>query len=95
MKLAQLVIPHLAEIRNSRDTLHLRSLLSFVKQTIASTVGKGTRADVSWDIVFDGIANLIQEANAVVPTALENESVQKSAFPRPCINTFITDEVRP
>lgn len=86
LQLAQLVIPHLADIRNSRETLHLKTLLSYVKQTIASTVGKGSRTEHSWDTVFDCIANVIGDTNAVVPVALENDSTSKSTYQITAIN---------
>lgn len=48
-----------------------------VKQGTSASFGKEQSSEESWITVFEIIAQLVQEAGAVVPLALEAENVTK------------------
>ena len=74
-------MPHLSDVRSSKSTLQLPTVLSFVNQTAASTVAKNVKSGVSaWDAVGESISEVIQEASKLLPLALETENVTKSKF---------------
>ncbi|KAI0071023.1 dynactin [Panus rudis PR-1116 ss-1] len=76
--LAQQVMPHLNDVRSSKSSFQLSTVLGFVKQTADATVGKGRKDGVtSWEAVTDFFARIMQEAIALVPLALENENMFK------------------
>ena len=77
-QLAQTVMPRLSDIRNNKSTLQSKAILTIVKQIAGSTVAKEANGDASWENVSDAVSDLIVEAGAVVPLALEAESVIKS-----------------
>jgi dynactin 1 len=72
-------MPHLSDVRSSKSTLQLPTVLSFVDQTAASTVAKNMKSGASsWEAVAESIAQVIQEASQLLPQALETENITKS-----------------
>lgn len=82
-KLAQQVMPHLSDVRSSKVAFHLVTVLDFVKQIAASTVGKGKTDGVSsWGAVSAVITSIMQDAGKLLPLAMENENVVRSTYLR-------------
>ena len=78
-QLAQQVMPHLSDVRSSKSAFQLATVLGFVNQIADSTVGKGLKEPAtSWEAVVNFFGQVMQDANKVVPLALENENVLKS-----------------
>ncbi|RPD64767.1 dynactin [Lentinus tigrinus ALCF2SS1-6] len=78
ISLAQLVMPHISDVRAAKSAFQLSTVLTFVKQSTASTVGKGRNDDSSpWDAVGDFFTQVIQEAGRIVPLSLESENTLK------------------
>lgn len=72
-------MPHLSDVRSSKTSFQLATVLSFVKQTAASTVAKDTKSGMScWEAVGESIAELVQDGTRLLPLALEPENVLKS-----------------
>lgn len=79
LQLAQLIMPHIGDVRAAKCAFQLSTVLSFVKQSAASTVGKAGSEDVaSWDSVGEFLGQVIGEANRIVPMSLEAENTLKS-----------------
>lgn len=70
-------MPYLAELRNNKGVLQIKTILAFVKQIAGSSLAKAQMSDAPWDTLNSVISQLIQEAGAVVPPALELENVLK------------------
>lgn len=63
-------------------------MLDFVRQTAASSVGKGKDKDVdSWHVVSEFISDVMHEANTFLPLAMETENVVKSESLKRCLET--------
>ncbi|RDX50532.1 dynactin [Lentinus brumalis] len=78
ISLAQEVMPHINDVRAAKSAFQLSTVLSFVKQSTASTVGKGRNDDSSpWDAVGDFLTQVIQEAARIVPLSMESENTLK------------------
>ena len=72
-------MPHISDVRAAKSAFQLSTVLSFVKQSAASTVGKGRNDDSSpWDAIGDFFTQVIQEAGRIVPLSLESENTLKS-----------------
>jgi dynactin 1 len=78
--LAQQVMPYLLEVRSTKHAFQLQNVLSFVKQCVASSIGKKQDKDgsASWDAVSDFFSKVSQEVGNVLQVASENENVFKS-----------------
>ncbi|KAH8119806.1 dynactin [Phellopilus nigrolimitatus] len=85
VQLGQTVVPYLADIRNNKGTLQTKAVLDFVKQIAAASLGKGEKNEVSWDVVSEAVSNLIQEAGAVIPMALDPENILKISGTAPWV----------
>lgn len=71
-------MPHLSDVRSAKSPFQLATVLSFVKQIAASTVGVDTSSGVSpWDAVGESINQLTTEGGKLLPLALEAENVLK------------------
>ncbi|KZT02085.1 dynactin [Laetiporus sulphureus 93-53] len=93
ISLAQQIMPHLSDVRSAKAPFQLSSVLSFVKQTAASTVGKGKKDDVSpWDTVTNFFTQMVQEATSLLPLALESENTLKITGTAPWVARI--DEIR-
>ncbi|KAG9313881.1 dynein associated protein-domain-containing protein [Chiua virens] len=93
ISLAQQVIPHLSDARGAKTSFQLATVLSYVKQTVMSTVAKDLRPGVScWEAVGEAIAQLAAECNKLLPIALEPENVVKVTGTPPWI--IRVDEIR-
>lgn len=84
-QLAQLVMPHISDVRAAKSAFQLSTVLSFVKESAGSTVGKGRNDSPSWESVSDFLGQVIQEAGRIVPLSLEAENTLKSEFSRPFV----------
>lgn len=72
-------MPHLADVRGQKTPFQLASVLSFVKDIAASTVGKQRKDGISsWEAVADYFTQVSQEASRLLPLALEAENTLKS-----------------
>ena len=75
-------MPHISDVRAAKCAFQLSTVLSFVKQSAASTVGKAGNEDAaSWVSVGEFLGQVIQEANRIVPISLETENTLKSKSP--------------
>ena len=69
--LAQQIMPYLNDVRGSKTPFQFEHVLFLVRQTASSTVNKGSNAPSPWQGVSDYIANVLQQANALVPLTME------------------------
>ena len=75
-------MPHIGDVRGAKCAFQISTVLSFVKQSAASTVGKaGSENAASWDSVGEFFGQVIGEANRIVPMSLEAENTLKSKCP--------------
>ncbi|KAI0066601.1 hypothetical protein BV25DRAFT_1820618 [Artomyces pyxidatus] len=78
IQLAQQTMPHIYEVRDSKSPFQLSKVLSFVRETVASTVGKARKdAPSAWDALSSAISELISEVNTLLPATMENENIVK------------------
>ena len=76
-------MPHIGDVRAAKCAFQLSRVLSFVKQSASSTVGKaGSENAASWDAVGEFFGQVIGEANRIVPMSLEAENTLKSKSPQ-------------
>ena len=80
--LAQQIMPYLNDVRGSKTPFQFEHVLSLVRQTASSTVNKGSNAPSPWQGVSDYIANVLQQANALVPLTMEPGNTLKSTCSR-------------
>ncbi|OBZ68564.1 Dynactin, isoform [Grifola frondosa] len=86
ISLAQLVMPHLSDVRSAKSPFKLPTLLSFVKQIAASTVGKQRKDDLSsWESVAGFFSQVVQDASKILPLALEAENTLKISGTAPWV----------
>ena len=71
-------MPHISDVRAAKSAFQLSNVLTFVTQTVGSTVGKGNDAASPWDAVGNFLAQIIAEAGRIVPMSLETENTVKS-----------------
>jgi len=86
-------MPHLSDVRSSKSSFQLTTVLSFVKQIAASTVAKDMKPGVSaWDSIGESITQLVEEGGKLLPLAMEPENVLKGKWLRSlcCPNTHCT-----
>ncbi|KDQ62879.1 hypothetical protein JAAARDRAFT_28852 [Jaapia argillacea MUCL 33604] len=78
IQLAQQIMPHISDVRSSKSSFQLGTVLSFVRQIASSTVAKTRKEGLTtWELVSEYITNVIQEANALLPLSLETENAMK------------------
>ena len=76
--LAQHIMPYLSAFADPRHRSN-SSISSLVRHTAASgTVNKGSNVSSPWQGVSDYIANVLQQANALVPLTMEPGNTLKS-----------------
>ena len=76
-------MPHIGDVRGAKCAFQISTVLSFVKQSAASTVGKaGSENAASWDSVGEFFGQVIGEANRIVHMSLEVENMLKSKLPQ-------------
>lgn len=72
-------MPHLADVRTSKQAFQLSTVTSFVRQIAAATVGKAKKeGGASWTVVSESMMNVVQESGALLPLVMEAENVVKS-----------------
>ena len=82
ISLAQQIMPYLNDVRGSKTPFQFEHVLSLVRQTASSTVNKGSNAPSPWRGVSDYIANVLQQASALVPLTMEPGNTLKSTCSR-------------
>ncbi|KAI0658356.1 dynactin [Cubamyces menziesii] len=93
ISLAQLVMPHISDVRAAKSAFQLSTVLSFVKQSVDSTVGKGRNDDLSpWDAVSEFLNQVVQDAGKIVPLSLEGENTLKISGTAPWVARI--DEIK-
>lgn len=76
--LAQRVMPYLTEVRVSKSALQLTTVLSYVKDCAASSVGKNQKDGLaSWEAVAAFFAKVVEDLNQLINLASEHENVFK------------------
>ncbi|KAH9948209.1 dynactin [Amylocystis lapponica] len=84
--LAQRVMPHLSDVRSAKSPFQLSTVLSFLKEIAASTVGKNRKDNVtSWESVSDYFTQMVQEANRLLPQTMEAENTVKISGTAPWV----------
>ena len=78
ISLAQQITPYLNDVCVSKSPFRFEHVLSLVRQTASNTVNKGSNAPSPWRGVSDCIANVLQQANALVPLTMEAGNTLKS-----------------
>ncbi|EJD45781.1 hypothetical protein AURDEDRAFT_87692 [Auricularia subglabra TFB-10046 SS5] len=76
IQLAQKVGAHLAELRASKAPLKLTAIVGFVRE-LAIAHSSSLEGSPSWEVLTDIMKQLVQDAGALVPVALESENVVK------------------
>ena len=73
-------MPYLNEkVRGDKEQFRLSNVLSFVQQSAVASVGQRNKDDASsWELVANFISQVMQEANKLLPAAMEHENVLKS-----------------
>ncbi|CDO76476.1 hypothetical protein BN946_scf184615.g2 [Trametes cinnabarina] len=92
ISLAQLVMPHISDVRAAKSAFQLSTVLSFVKESAASTVGQGRDDLTAWDSVSEFLSKVIQEAGQIVPVSLEAENALKISGTAPWVARI--DEIK-
>jgi dynactin 1 len=82
ISLAQQIMPYLSDVRGSKTPFQFERVLSLVRQTASSTVTKGSNAPSPWQGVSDYIANVLQQANALIPLTMESGNTLKGTWCR-------------
>ncbi|KAJ7597843.1 dynactin [Mycena floridula] len=75
---AQQVMPYLSDVRAAKTSFQLNSVLSFVRQVAASTVGvNATPGTTHWEAISESINHAITEGGKLLPVSMESENVLK------------------
>lgn len=78
LQLAQQTMPHISDVRNSKSSFIMTTVLGYVRQIASSTVAKGLKPGASpWEAVGSSISQLIEEGGKLLPSVLEAENVIK------------------
>ncbi|KAF8971830.1 dynactin [Flammula alnicola] len=78
ISLAQQIMPHLRDVRSSKSSFQLTTILGVVKQSATSTVAKDLKPGASpWDAIGDVVTHLIEESSKLVQPVSEPENVLK------------------
>lgn len=72
-------MPYLNEkVRGDKEQFKLSNVLAFVQQSATASVGQMNKDDASsWELVANFISQVMQEANNLMPAAMEHEHVIK------------------
>lgn len=72
-------MPHLRDVRSSKTSFQLTTVLGVVKQAATSTVAKDMKPGASpWDAIADVMRHLIEESGKLVQPISEPDNVLKS-----------------
>ena len=72
-------MPHLKDVRASKSSFQLTTVLGVVKSCATSTVAKDMKPGSSpWEAIGNFIGQLIEDSNKLMQPMLEAESVLKS-----------------
>ncbi|KAI0095020.1 dynactin [Irpex rosettiformis] len=84
--LAQQVMPYLSEVRGTKSAFQLSKILAFVKQCVASSIGKRDKEGaMSWEAVSGFFTQVGQQVGSFLQVASENENVFKITGTAPWI----------
>jgi dynactin 1 len=79
LQMAQQVMPHITDAKEHKSEFKLETVMTLIKQTVALTVGKGLKSDLShWEAATESMAQLVQDAGRLLPLTMESENVMKS-----------------
>lgn len=81
LQLAQRIGGYVEDVRASKGSLELSTILTFLADITLEVTGEADSA--SWDLVAGFVARLGQEAAALLPTLMDQEQVLKSEFAFP------------
>lgn len=76
-QLAQSTSGYLTDVRAAKHPFQLAAVLNIVHEIATSTMSRKDVASPSWSDVSESILQLVQDGSAVLPVALEAESVVK------------------
>ncbi|KAF9814170.1 hypothetical protein IEO21_05239 [Rhodonia placenta] len=80
------VMPYLNDVRSAKAPFKLSTVLSYVKETAASTVGKDRKDDItSWESVSEFFNQVMKDAGALIPLVLETENIVKVSGTAPWV----------
>lgn len=80
------VMPYLNDVRSAKAPFKLSTVLSYVKETAASTVGKDRKDDIaSWESVSEFFNQVMKDAGALLPLVLETENIVKISGTAPWV----------
>ncbi|CED83455.1 Microtubule-associated protein dynactin DCTN1/Glued [Phaffia rhodozyma] len=80
IQLAQQIKGHVEEIKSSKSTLQLSTFVSLLRDMTLNVTGE---VGQPWDVIAGLIANLGQEAAAILPTLMEQENAIKISSSAP------------
>lgn len=70
---------YLADVRAAKHPFQLGGVMSIVREIAIATMSRKDASVPSWDAVSESLLQLIQDISALLPVAMESESVIKSA----------------
>lgn len=72
-------MPHLKDVRSSKSSFQLTTILGVVKSCATSTVAKDMKPGTSlWEAIGNAIGHLIEESNKLLVPMSEGENISKS-----------------
>ncbi|KAF8893676.1 dynein associated protein-domain-containing protein [Gymnopilus junonius] len=78
ISLAQQIMPHLKDVRSSKSSFQLTTILGVVKQSATATVAPEMKPGASpWDAIGEVVSHLIEESTKLVQPLSEPENVLK------------------
>lgn len=79
ISLAQQIMPHLSDVRTSKAPFRLATIVQYVRETAASTLGADKKLGMSsWDVAGEMLAQLSSAAAALLPLTMEPGNIIKS-----------------
>ncbi|KAF8526013.1 dynein associated protein-domain-containing protein [Hysterangium stoloniferum] len=92
IQLAQSTSGYLADVRAAKHPFQLGGILNIVREIATATMSRRDAALPSWDDVSGSVLQLISDASAVLPLAMEAENVVKISGIPPWVHRI--DEVK-
>ena len=79
ISLAQQIMPHLGDVRSSKSPFRLATVVQYVRETAASTLGADKKLGMSsWEVAAEALTQLNHAASVLLPSAVEPENTLKS-----------------
>ena len=91
ISLAQQIMPHLGDVRSSKSPFRLATVVQYVRETAASTLGADKKLGMSsWEVAAEALTQLNHAASVLLPSAVEPENTLKSKsfifYNKPAVN---------